>query len=583
MRITAEAADDRCVLLGPFELPRVAVFVGETAEEGDRSLCHCEILCMLEWQVEEHALEAIEEGVPVRVDDGDSGRERQRVTGESARSVAECVAGELIEQHDVRERVEDVAARRLRRAPERAFDRISEARANRGVECRVLLEPLGARRMRWRTEPEVEEFAGEGRHCSAIVTATRATPRAPMIVSAVVTRTSYRDVFLLACCQALLLTNNAGLITMNGLVGYRLADTKSLATLGVTSYVLGSAFATMPASLWMAKVGRRMGFMAGALINIVGCALAALAIAVRSFPLYCVGTAVIGVYTAIGLQYRFAAAEVSAPKDKPRAISLVLAGGIVGGFIGPESVRHAIDLFPAPFLGGFLVLAAYAIAAIAVQALVHVPRPTIEEGSGGGRPLSTIVRQPVFIVAALAGGLGYGLMNLLMTATPIAMSFCALPFAATALVIEWHVVGMYAPGFFTGGLIQRFGVNNVILVGLALMAASVGVALNGVTIAHFVIALAMVGIGWNFMYVGGTTLLTEAYKPAEKARTQGANDFIVFSTMGVSSLASGAMISTAGWEAMNRAVLPFLAVIAVSVLWLRWRRRHAVPPPTSAA
>ena len=394
------------------------------------------------------------------------------------------------------------------------------------------------------------------------------------IVSAVATRTSYRDVFLLACCQALLLTNSAGLITMNGLVGYRLADAKSLATLGVTSYVLGSAAATMPASLWMAKVGRRAGFMAGALINVAGCALAALAIAIRSFPLYCIATAVIGVYTAIGLQYRFAAAEVSAPKDKPRAISLVLAGGIVGGFIGPESVRHAVDLFPVPFLGGFVVLAAFALLAIAVQATVHVPRPAIEESAGGGRPLSAIVRQPVFIVAALAGGLGYGLMNLLMTATPIAMSFCNHPFAATALVIEWHVVGMYAPGFFTGALIQRFSVNSVILAGLIAMAASVGVALNGITVAHFVAALVLVGIGWNFMYVGGTTLLTEAYAPAEKARTQGANDFIVFSIMGVSSLASGAMVSTAGWEAMNRAVLPFLALIAVSVLWLGSRRRR---------
>ncbi len=186
------------------------------------------------------------------------------------------------------------------------------------------------------------------------------------------------------------------------------------------------------------------------------------------------------------------------------------------------------------------------------------------------------MRQPVFIVAVLAGGLGYGLMNLLMTATPIAMSFCNHPFGATALVIEWHVVGMYAPGFFTGALIQRFGVNNVILAGLAAMAASVAVALNGVTVAHFVVALALVGIGWNFMYVGGTTLLTEAYAPAEKARTQGANDFIVFATMVISSLASGAMVSTAGWEAMNRAVLPFLALIAASVIWLSWRRRHGV-------
>ena len=386
-------------------------------------------------------------------------------------------------------------------------------------------------------------------------------------------RTSYRDVFLLACCQALLLTNAAGLITMNGLVGYALADTKAFATLGVTAYVLGSALSTMPASLWMARVGRRTGFMAGALINIGGCALAAFAIGRRSFVLYCVATAVIGIYNAFGLQYRFAAAEVAAPADKARAISLVLAGGVVGGFVGPESVRRAVDLFPTAFVGGFAVLAAYAVIALAVQSCVHVPPPTIEERSGGGRPLREIVRQPIFIVAALAGAVGYGLMNLLMTATPIAMSFCGHPFGATALVIEWHVVGMYAPGFFTGSLIRRFGVLNVILAGILLVAACVAVALNGNTVAHFLAALALVGVGWNFMYTGGTTLLTEAYAPAEKARTQGANDFIVFATMALSSLASGALVSAAGWETMNRAVLPFLAMIAVVVLWHAWRQR----------
>jgi len=386
-------------------------------------------------------------------------------------------------------------------------------------------------------------------------------------------RTSYRDIFLLACCQALLLTNAAGLITMNGLVGYALADTKALATLGVTLYVLGSAVATMPASLWMARVGRRTGFMAGALINVAGCGLAVLAISLGSFALYCVATAVMGVYNAIGLQYRFAAAEVAAPADRAKAISLVLAGGIVGGFLGPESARRAMDLFATPFLGGFIVLAGFALLAVAVQSRLHVPPPTLEERSGGGRPLSVIMRQPVFVVAALAGAVGYGLMNLLMTATPIAMSFCSHPFGAAALVIQWHVVGMYAPGFVTGTLIRRFGVLNVILTGIVLVAGCVAVALNGITVTHFLIALALLGVGWNFMYTGGTTLLTESYAPAEKARTQGANDFIVFATMGVSSLASGAMVSTAGWEAMNRAMLPFLASIAAVVLWFAWRRR----------
>jgi MFS family permease len=186
--------------------------------------------------------------------------------------------------------------------------------------------------------------------------------------------------------------------------------------------------------------------------------------------------------------------------------------------------------------------------------------------------LREIVRQPVFIVAALAGGLGYGLMNLLMTATPLAMNFCSLPYAQAALVIQWHVVGMYAPGFVTGTLIKRIGVLRIILGGVVLMGAGSLVALNGVTLAHFVTALVLVGVGWNFMYTGGTTLLTEAYTPAEKARTQGANDFIVFSIMGVSSFSSGALVSAAGWEVMNWGALPVLVVIAGVVLWYSGRR-----------
>ena len=392
-------------------------------------------------------------------------------------------------------------------------------------------------------------------------------------------RTSYRDIFLLACCQALLLTNGAGLITMNGLVGYTLADTKALATLGVTMYVLGSAVTTMPASLLMARIGRRRGFMAGAIINVGGCALAALAISRHSFVLYCAATAVIGIYNAIGLQYRFAAAEVAAPPDKAKAISLVLAGGVVGGFLGPESVRRAVGLFETPFLGGFVALAGYALIALVVQSLVHVPPPTLEERSGQGRPLSVIVRQPAFIVAVLAGAVGYGLMNLLMTATPIAMDICQHPFGAVAIVIEWHVVGMYAPGFFTGSLSLRFCVLNVILAGVVLVALCAGIALQGTTVTHFLVALVLLGIGWNFMYTGGTALLTEAHAPAEKARVQGTNDFIVFAAMGVSSLASGAMVSAAGWDAMNRAVLPVLVVIAAAVMWFAWRRRTLRPAP----
>ncbi len=385
--------------------------------------------------------------------------------------------------------------------------------------------------------------------------------------------TDHKTLALLAACQGLLLINGAGLISMQGLVGYMLTDTKSLATLGATTYVIGSALAAMPAALWMARVGRRAGFMTGAFINIVGCGLAALALHLRSFPLFCAATAVIGIYQAIGLQYRFAAAEVAAPADRAKAISWVLAGGIAGGILGPESMRLARDWFATPFAGSFIVLAGYALLAMAVQSRVHVPKPTREERSGGGRPLGEIVRQPVFVVAVISAAFGYGIMNLLMVATPLAMDFCSHPFAQAAMVIQWHVVGMYAPGLFTGSLIRRYGTLKVILAGVALVGGCVAVALSGTTVTHFLVALALLGVGWNFMYTGGTTLLTESYAPAEKARAQGANDFAVFATMGVSSFSSGALVSVAGWERMNMLALPVLAVVVVAVVWLAWLRR----------
>ena len=253
----------------------------------------------------------------------------------------------------------------------------------------------------------------------------------------------------------------------------------------------------------------------------------------------------------------------------------MLAGGIIGGFLGPAITQWGQHMFAAEFVGSFVMLAGVSILALVVQYQVHVPKPGIEERSGGGRPLREIIRQPVFIVAALSGGLGYGLMNLLMTATPLAMNFCSHPYAQAALVIQWHVVGMYAPGFVTGSLIKRAGELWIIAAGVLLMGMGSVVALNGETVAHFVTALVLVGIGWNFMYTGGTTLLTDAYTPAEKARTQGANDFIVFSIMGVSSFSSGALVSAAGWEVMNWSALPVLLLIAVVVLWFARRRPAA--------
>jgi len=391
-------------------------------------------------------------------------------------------------------------------------------------------------------------------------------------------RTSYRDIFLLACCQALLLANASGLISLNGLVGVALSPDRSLATLGVTTYVLGGALASLPMALWMGRVGRRRGFMTGAAVNIVGCAIGVVALALHSFALFCVATAVIGVYNAIGLQYRFAAAEVAAPADKARAISLVLAGGVVGGIIGPETAKWSRDLFATPFLGTFALLAAYALVAMAVQSRVQVPMPVRDDRAAGGRAFAVIAAQPVFVVAVLTGALSYGLMNLLMTATPIAMNFCGYPFGASATVIEWHVVGMFAPGFVTGSLIARFGVLRIVGVGLALMGTAVAVALNGTSVPHFAVSMALVGVGWNFMYTGGTTLLTESYAPVEKARVQGVNDFVLFATLAASSLTSGALVTSAGWDTANWAAIPVLAVIAVAITTLGWRRRASPAP-----
>jgi len=331
----------------------------------------------------------------------------------------------------------------------------------------------------------------------------------------------------------------------------------------------------MPASLWMARVGRRTGFMTGAAINIGGCALGAVALALNSFALFCVATAIIGIYNAIGLQYRFAAAEIAPGAQRAKAISLVLAGGIVGGFLGPETTRLGRDLFPVPFAGAFVLLAGWAALALVVQSRVNVPAPTLEERSGGGRPLREIARQPVFIVAVLSAALSYGLMNLLMVATPLAMSFCSHPYSAAAMVIAWHVVGMYAPGFVTGDLIKRFGVLPVVISGVALMAGCVAIALAGDTVAHFLVALFLLGTGWNFMYTGGTLMLTETYTPAEKARVQGVNDAIIFTTVGVSSFASGALVSSVGWETMNLIAIPILVFALVALLWLSRSRRAA--------
>ena len=384
-----------------------------------------------------------------------------------------------------------------------------------------------------------------------------------------------RNVFLLACCQALLFTNNVTLISLNGLAGFALADTKALATLPVTGYVVGAALSTFPASLWMKRVGRRNGFLTGTLFGLAGGAITTAAIWQSSFWLLVFGTLVLGTYNAFGQYYRFAAADATPVHWKARAISLVMAGGLVGGIVGPEMSKVTRDLVQPTFLASYASLMGFCLLTMAILAGLRIPDPHAAEAHGPTRPLREIMAQPVFMVAVAVAALGYGVMNLLMTSTPLAMGFCGHPYAAAASVISAHVIAMFGPSFFTGSLIHRFGVLNVMMAGVALMFGCVAIGLSGQLVTHFWWSLVLLGVGWNFMYVGGTTLLTEAYRPAEKAKAQGANEILVFCTTATSSFTSGVLVNASGWNTLNYVALPFLAIAGAAALWLALRRRAA--------
>jgi MFS family permease len=381
-----------------------------------------------------------------------------------------------------------------------------------------------------------------------------------------------RNVLLLAGCQALLLTNSVTMLTISALAGHDLARNKALATLPLTAAVVGAALAAFPAALLMKRAGRRKGFLTGVLFGQAGALVAALAIATGRFWLLCAGTLLSGVYTAFGQYHRFAAADAAPPDGKARAISLVLAGGLVGGVLGPEISKHTIDLVQPRFLASYLSLFGFGLLALALVSRLAVASASEPQAQQEARPLRQIAAQPVFVVAVLSAALGYAVMNLLMTATPLAMGHCGHPYGAAAGVIAAHVVAMFAPSFFTGSLIQRFGVLTVIVTGVALMIACVAVAVSGQRVGHFWWALVLLGLGWNFMYVGGTSLLTESYRPAEKAKVQGLNEIVVFATTTFSSIGSGVLVNAVGWRLLNYVALPLLAFAALAVLWLRFRR-----------
>jgi MFS family permease len=383
-----------------------------------------------------------------------------------------------------------------------------------------------------------------------------------------------KNLWLLAIAQGLFLTNNVILIAINGLVGLRLAPASWMATLPVMAYVVGGALSTGLVARSQQRWGRRVSFLLGLAVAFVTALLSAFALSIGSFWLLVAGTLIAGYYSANGQLYRFAAGELAPPSFREKAVSLVLAGGLIGAVVGPNLANYTRDTLAAPFLGSYLALAVVALIAMAVMAAVRFPAEPVRSGAAGnGRALGEIVREPVFIVATLGAALSYGVMNLLMAATPLAMDICGMPFSDAALVLEWHVIGMFAPGFFTGHLIKRFGVLNIMGVGVLLNAACIAIALSGQDLHHFLIGLFLLGMGWNFLFTGSTTLAMTAYRPEEKDRAQAAINLAVFATMALTSFASGALVTTQGWTLLNLGSVVPVALIGVALAWLAARQR----------
>ncbi|MBN9371433.1 MAG: MFS transporter [Hydrogenophaga sp. SCN 70-13] len=383
-----------------------------------------------------------------------------------------------------------------------------------------------------------------------------------------------RSVAWLALCQGLLLTNNVVFIAVNGLVGLALAPWPWMATLPVMGYVVGGALATPLVATAQRRWGRHTAFQLGLLVALLSAALCAVAAYAQQFVLLCASTVIAGYYNANGQLYRFAAAELVGASQRERAISLVLAGGLLGAVLGPALASHARGWFATPFLGVYVALMGVALLGLACMSRVRFPQRPQEEGACGAASSRTVARllaQPGFAVAALCASVSYGVMNLLMAATPLAMQVCGHDFTATAEVLQWHVVGMFAPGFVTGHLIKRMGVLPIMGLGVAINLACVGVALSGQSVMHFLWAMALLGLGWNFLFTGSTSLVMRYYRPEERDRAEAAMNFCVFAVMAATSLASGALATSGGWDWLNWGSLLALILTAWALVGLARR------------
>ena len=376
------------------------------------------------------------------------------------------------------------------------------------------------------------------------------------MVAAGLDRRARANVLRLAMGQALAGANATVVYATGSIVGHTLAPSPLLATLPVSAFVVGMAAGTLPVGWIARRHGRRAAFVTGTGCGAVAGLLAASALMVQSFALFCVATALAGLYGTVVQSFRFAAADGVALPFRARALSWVMAGGVFAGILGPQLVTWTMDLWqPYTFVASYVAQTAVALIAMAVLSGVDLPRPTRSDVAKG-RPLGDIVRQRRFVVAVVCGVVTYVLMNLVMTAAPLAMRLCGLPIATSNLAIEWHVVAMYAPSFFTGRLIARFGALRVIAVGLVLLGGAGAVNLLGITTGHFIVALVLLGLGWNFGFVGASALVLETHRPEEKTRVQSLNDFLVFGTMAVGSLLSGGLLTGWGWAAVNWVVFP---------------------------
>jgi MFS family permease len=383
-----------------------------------------------------------------------------------------------------------------------------------------------------------------------------------------------KNLVLLIFCQGLFLTNNVTFIAINGLVGLSLSPASWMATLPVMGYVVGGAFSTSIVAKTQNYFGRKISFQLGLLVAVFSALLCAYAASTRNFWLLVCGTFIAGYYSANGQLYRFAAAELTIASQRDKAVSWVLAGGILGAVVGPNLASWTKNLFETAFLGAYLALSIAAIIGIIVMQCIHFPAEfKTTHALGAGRDLKTILRQPVFMVAVIGASLGYGVMNLLMAGTPLAMQICGLPFSDTALVLEWHVIGMFAPGFFTGSLIQRFGTLKIMGVGVVLNGVCIAIALTGTDLQQFVIALFLLGVGWNFLFTGSTSLAMTAYKPEERDKAQAAINFFVFGTMAFSSFGSGALITTQGWSILNLGSILPVIITGGALIWLSTHHR----------